>query len=137
MGAEPPSAGLLGGLMGLGDNPTYQRLYQSGLFRDLGAGLASGTDLASGIAAGTRLYAQNAPGRETQARDERARLNTAARLRDMGPEYAALADAVEQGVMDAGEATRIVWNAQRQTSQQAQETERARANAQFLQDPLK
>lgn len=133
-----PASGDRGGVLSMvlgRDNPIAQWAGDNrNWLGTVGTGIANGLEFGD-LGQASQMDDLALQQRQQQAQTVEAQRTTAARLRAMGPDYAALADAVEMGVMDPGEATRTVWNSQRDASQQAQELERARANAVFISDP--
>lgn len=131
--------GFLGNAMGWNGNPIYDgfKKIPSELLLTLGAGLMNGDpDWGMGE------YAQMLPSiREEQRRKEGSqreiemRDNYARILRNMGPDFQEMADAVYVGAVDPGQAWGEAIKMKGTLREQEEALRSARANAQFIKDP--
>lgn len=104
----------------------------------LGTGLLSQPTFAQGLAAGGQGFMQGAQ-LDQEYEAERRRTGAAGKYAEIiegwGPEYTDFATGIREGAFDPADGYYKALEYKRETTQSQQELERARANAQFIQDP--
>lgn len=136
---DPHSGGgFLGNAFGWNGNAFYdgfRKVADTGILEDLGFGLMNGSNFGKALQLAGNRSLEMAPYRRAEQEETEKRQRYSELVGSWGPEYADFAAGIADGAFDPADGYWKALQYRQETEAGQQDLERARANAQYLQDP--